>query len=253
MRQADVDLLRPVLGEVETEGANAGARVEDDTGPVRRDLDTGRVAAGAPSLAPAWRASRGIPRSSRAPPYASQKMTMMPWNSSSGPNSGNAVVAMSRLTPSKPGDARLPCDGRRSVKAMPPGVSSRRTGSPSVVEGEHVREFLDGISPVSANDWPATLRRLVEVHEALVGVGDVDRRSEVRRELTRQDEHKALLPGLSDGLFHAPRETTARRGESTLSRRSEGQKIANAPNNSPPCLRAGSGHRDSCGRRRRHP
>ena len=91
-----------------------------------------------------------------SPTPCSQKMTMIPWNSSSGPNSGNAVVAISRLTPSSPVIERLPCAGRRSVKAMPPGISSRRSGWPSAACGASISAHSrTGISPVSAKDRPA--------------------------------------------------------------------------------------------------
>ncbi len=45
--------------------------------------------------------------------YASQKKTMIPWNSPSGPSSGKAVVATSRSAPSRPVMRRDPWAGRR--------------------------------------------------------------------------------------------------------------------------------------------
>ena len=76
--------------------------------------------------------------------------------------------------------------------------------------GEHVREFVNGdltrFRERSAGDLSAGSLKYTR---RLVSVGDVNRGREVRRELPRQDEHEALLPGVSDRSFHAPREGTA--------------------------------------------
>ena len=52
MRQADVELLGPVLGQLGAQGTNARSRVEDEARAVRRYLDARRVAAGTNRLRP---------------------------------------------------------------------------------------------------------------------------------------------------------------------------------------------------------
>lgn len=83
------------------DGRKAGTAANTSADPTRRNAR--RRGIGAARL----RARESIvddERGATAPRVynCSQKMTMIPWNAPSGPNSGNAVVAISRSTPSRP-------------------------------------------------------------------------------------------------------------------------------------------------------
>jgi hypothetical protein len=79
--------------------------VENEPHAVRRHLDAGRVPAYAKGVRAGRRQRASAPQIfTRTADHhsCSQKMTMIPWNSPSGPNSGNAVAAIPRSTPSRP-------------------------------------------------------------------------------------------------------------------------------------------------------
>ena len=75
-----------------------------EAGALRRVRPPSRPEGSDPGSPPATEISSSIGTFARTTDRysCSQKMTMIPWNVPSGPNSGNAVVAISRSTPSRP-------------------------------------------------------------------------------------------------------------------------------------------------------
>ena len=74
------------------------------------------------------------------------------------------------------------------MKAMPPGISSAaQLGTVGAARREQPRPVTNGhLAGLGERPSGDPFRRLVEVHERLVGVRDVDGHREVRRELARR-------------------------------------------------------------------
>src|SRR2546427_2168074 len=104
MGEEKVDSAHAAIEEVEAEGPDPGAGVKHKGGPVvKRDLDARRVSPVAKGVRPRCRHRSATPPDRQAHGdlrYSRQKIVTVPTSSSACANSGNAVTATSRSTPS---------------------------------------------------------------------------------------------------------------------------------------------------------
>ena len=194
---------RAALEEVEAEAPDPGAGVEHEDGPVvERDLDARRVPAVPKRVRPRCRhrAAAAPDRQAHGDLTLSrQKIATIPTSSSACANSGNAVTATSRSTPSTLVIRNRSCAARRSSSAIPMASAPSGSGSESSVRGREPRRPFLQRHLTDLRERPAEdrLGRLVVEDEPASLVGDQRRRREIRRELAGENEHEVLRARLA--------------------------------------------------------